>query len=120
MTTDGMYVGKYIKSCTPELALQVGMNLRWEDKREVEETTGLTAPAAVLESYYRSAFTVFFTAPNGKAVGVAGVTPDNRIWMLCTQTSEEFPHTFVKEARRWFMYLDAMYTNQRRVSTYIC
>jgi len=109
MTTDGMYVGKYIQPCTPELALQVGINLRWEDKREVEETTGLTAPAAVLESYYRSAFTVFFTVPNGKAAGVAGVTPDNRIWMLCTQASEEYPHTFVREARRWIKGLPNEY-----------
>ena len=101
MTTDGMYVGKYIQPCTPELALQVGPNLRWEDRREVEETTGLTGEAAVLESYYRSALSVYFTVPNGKAAGVAGVTPDNRIWMLCTKASEEYPHTFVREARRW-------------------
>lgn len=109
MTTNGMYVGKYIQPCTPELALQVGINLRWEDKREVEQTTGLTAPAAVLESYYRSAFAVFFTVPNGKAAGVAGVTPNNRIWMLCTQASEEYPHTFVREARRWLKSLPNEY-----------
>jgi hypothetical protein len=101
MTPNDMYAGKFIKPCTPELALQIGQSLRWEDKREVEETTGLTAPAAVLESYYRSAFTVYFTVPNGKAAGVAGVTPDNKIWMLCTQASEEYPHTFVREARKW-------------------
>ena len=85
MTTEGMYESKYIKPCTPELALKVGKTLRWEDKREVEETTGLTAPAAVLESYYRSSVSVFFVVPNGKAAGVAGITPDNLIWMLCTQ-----------------------------------
>jgi hypothetical protein len=84
MTTNDTYVGKYIQPCTPQLALEVGENLRWEDIREVEETTGLTAPAAVLESYYRSA-----------------LTPDNKIWMLCTKASEEYPHTFVREARRW-------------------
>ncbi len=99
MTTNDTYVGKYIQPCTPQLALEVGENLRWEDIREVEETTGLTAPAAVLESYYRSAFSVYFTVPNGKAAGVAGVTPDNKIWMLCTKASEEYPHTFVREAR---------------------
>ena len=60
MTTNDTYVGKYIQPCTPQLALEVGENLRWEDIREVEETTGLTAPAAVLESYYRSAFSVYF------------------------------------------------------------
>ena len=101
MTTNGIYAGKYIIPCTAQLAFDVGENLRWEDKREVEETTGLCATAAVLESYYRSAYSVFFTVPNGKAAGVAGVTPDNRIWMLCTKASEEYPHTFVREARKW-------------------
>lgn len=101
MTTNDTYVGKYIQPCTAQLAFDVGENLRWEDNREVEETTGLTATAAVLESYYRSALSVYFTVPNGKAAGVAGVAPDNKIWMLCTKASEEYPHTFVREARRW-------------------
>ena len=96
-----MYEGKYIKTCTPELALSVGLNLRYEDRSETEETSGLCAEAAILQSYFNSTFTVFFKVPNGKAAGVAGVTPQNVIWMLCTDASTEFPHTFVKEAKRW-------------------
>ena len=96
-----MYEGKYIQTCTPELALSVGLNLRYEDRRETEETSGLCAEAAILQSYFNSTFTVFFKVPNGKAAGVAGVTPQNVIWMLCTDASTEFPHTFVKEAKRW-------------------
>ena len=88
MTQNGIYAGKYIKPCTAQLAFDVGENLRWEDKREVEQVTGLCATAAVLQSYYNSAYSVYFTVPNGKAAGVAGVTPDNLIWMLCTQASE--------------------------------
>jgi hypothetical protein len=109
MTQSDTYVGKYIQPCTPQLALEVGEDLRWEDIREVEETTGLTAPAAVLESYYRSAYSVYFTVPNGKAAGVAGITPDNKIWMLCTKASEEYPHTFIREARRWLDSLPYTY-----------
>jgi hypothetical protein len=109
MTTDGIYAGKYIIPCTAQLAFDVGENLRWEDKREVEQTSGLSATAAVVESFYCSAYSVFFTVPNGKAAGVAGVTPDNRIWMLCTQASEEYPHTFVREARRWINSLPEKY-----------
>ena len=89
-----MHESKYIQPCTPELALEVGLNLRWEDRREVEETTGLCAEAVLGQC-------VFFKVPNGKAAGVAGVTPQNIIWMLCTEASTEFPHTFVREARRW-------------------
>ena len=98
---DDMYEGKYIQSCTPELALSVGLNLRYEDRRETEQTTGLTAEASIIESFYNSTYSVYFTVPNGKAAGVAGVTPQNLIWMLCTDASTEYPHTFVKEAKRW-------------------
>ena len=96
-----MHDSKYIQPCTPQLALEVGENLRYEDKREVEETMGLYAPVAVLQSYYNSAFSVYFTSPHGKAVGVAGVTPGNIIWMLCTDEGDNHPHTFVREAKRW-------------------
>ena len=98
-----MYEGKYIKPCTPELALSVGLNLRWEDRREVEQTTGYCAEAVIIQSYFNSAYgqCVYFEVPNGKAAGVAGVTPQNVIWMLCTEASTEYPHTFVREAKRW-------------------
>ena len=101
-TPDDMYVdSKFIKPCTPQLALEVGENLRRDDAREVEQTLGLHAPVAVLQSYYNSAFTVYFNDAHGKAAGVAGVTPENIIWMLCTPVIETRPHTFVREAKRW-------------------
>ena len=98
-----MHESKFIKPLTPELALSVGLNLRREDRREVEETTGWTAEAVCVQSYFNSAYgsSVYFEVPNGKAAGVAGVTPQNIIWMLCTEASTEYPHTFVKEAKRW-------------------
>ena len=103
ITKEDMYEGKFIKPCTPELALSVGQNLRREDRREAEETTGYCAEAVCINSYYNSAYgsCVYFKVPNGKAAGVAGVTPENVIWMLCTEASTEYPHTFVREARRW-------------------
>ena len=104
-----MHVSKYIHPCTPQHALEVGFNLRSEDRREVEETMGLAAPAAVLQSYYNSDISVYFTSPHGKAVGVAGVTADNIIWMLCTDEGDNHPHTFVREARRWVNSLDNPY-----------
>ena len=101
-TPDDMYVdSKFIKPCTPQLALEVGENLRRDDAREVKDTLGLHPPVGVLESYYNSAFTVYFHDAHGKAAGVAGVTPENIIWMLCTPVIETRPHTFVREAKRW-------------------
>ena len=108
-TQDDMYVGKYIQPCTPELALEVGLNLRFEDKREAEQTTGLHAPAAVLQAHLNSTYSVFFKVPNGKTAGVAGVTSQNTIWMLCTDACAEYPHTFVREARRWIASLSNPY-----------
>ena len=99
-----MYVdSKFIKPCTPQLALEVGLNLRDDDRREVEETVGLHAPVAVLQSHYNSAHgcSVYFHDAHGKAAGVAGVSSDNIIWMLCTPVIETKPHTFVREAKRW-------------------
>ena len=84
-----MHESKFIKPCTPELALSVGQNLRWEDRREVEQNSGYCAEAVIIQSYYNSAYgnCVYFEVPNGKAAGVAGVTPENVIWMLCTEAS---------------------------------
>ena len=99
-----MQEGKFtLKPLTAELALSVGQNLRLDDRREVEDTTGWTAEAVCVQSYYDSAYgsSVYFEVPNGKAAGVAGVTPENVIWMLCTEASAEHPYAFVKEARRW-------------------
>ena len=56
-----MYEGKYIQTCTPELALSVGLNLRYEDRRETEETSGLCAEASIIESFYNSAYCVYFS-----------------------------------------------------------
>ena len=103
ITPNDMDESKFIKPLTAELALSVGQNLRWEDRREAEETTGYCAEAICVNSFYNSAYgsSVYFEVPNGKAAGVAGVTPQNVIWMLCTEASTEYPHTFVREARRW-------------------
>ena len=102
-TPDDMYESKFIKPLTAELALSVGQNLRWEDRREAEQLSGYCAEAVCVQAFYNSAYgsSVYFEVPNGKAAGVAGVSPDNIIWMLCTEASTEYPHTFVREARRW-------------------
>ena len=102
-----MYESKFsykLKPCTPELALSVGQNLRWEDRREVEETLpGFCGEAITVNSYYLSEYggCVYFENPYGKAAGVAGVTPQNVIWMLCTDDNSKTPTTFVRLARRW-------------------
>ena len=40
---------------------------------------------------------------------MAGVTLTNAIWMLCTDASTEYPHTFIKESKRWIASLSNPY-----------
>jgi len=45
--------------------------------------------------------TVYFTVPNGKAAGMAGVYEDGEIWMVCTPAIYDYPLTFAREAKRF-------------------
>ena len=44
---------------------------------------------------------VYFTVPDGKTAGLAGVGDDGAIWMLCTPEIERYPITFAREAKRY-------------------
>ena len=91
---------KYIHPATVEAAIEVASNLRPEDRREVEEGHGLD-PIKELTFAAHSSSCVYFTVPNGKTAGMAGVGPENTIWMLCTPAIHEYPITFAREAKRF-------------------
>ena len=93
-------VSKYIHPLTIEAALKVAFNLRPEDRREVEEGHGLD-PMERLVWAAQNLSCVYFTTPNGKTAGMAGVGPDGAIWMLCTPAIHEYPVTFAREAKRF-------------------
>ena len=44
---------------------------------------------------------VYFTVPDGKTAGMAGVGQDGDIWMLCTPDIHRYPITFAREAKRY-------------------
>ena len=44
---------------------------------------------------------MYFTVPDGKTAGLAGVGDDGAIWMLCTPEIERYPITFAREAKRY-------------------
>ena len=44
---------------------------------------------------------VYFTVPDGKTAGMAGVGKDGDIWMLCTPEIHRYPITFAREAKRY-------------------
>ena len=44
---------------------------------------------------------VYFTVPDGKTAGMAGVGEQGDIWMLCTPDIHRYPITFAREAKRY-------------------
>jgi len=93
-------VPNYIHPITYEAALEVATNLRSDDRREVVEGHGLN-PMILLPLAAEEGSAVYFTVPDGKTAGLAGVGDDGTIWMLCTPEIERYPITFAREAKRF-------------------
>jgi hypothetical protein len=81
-------------------AYEVAANLRPDDRRELEEGHGHVPTIAIpLASLYGTC--VSFTVPDGRTAGLAGITPDNAVWMLTTPAIHEYPLTFARESKRF-------------------
>jgi len=93
-------VPNYIHPATDEAAIEVASNLRPDDLREVVEGHGVDPTTELLHAAHNSS-SVYFTVPNGKTAGMAGVGRDGTIWMLCTPAIHEYPITFAREAKRF-------------------
>jgi len=93
-------VPNYIHPLTLEAATEVVSNLRPDDFREVTEGHGmeLTYVASLMSS---NPSYVYFTVPDGKTAGMAGVGAGGEIWMLCTPDIHRYPITFAREAKRY-------------------
>ena len=93
-------MSKFIHPITLEAAKEVASNLRPEDHREVEEGHGhdpiVHVPLGALIGD-----SVYFTVPDGRLAGIAGVHENGQIWMLCTPAIHKYPITFAREARRF-------------------
>ena len=97
---DFINVSNYIHPITLEAATEVASNLRPDDLREVEEGHGIDPTLRpFLMSQNRSY--VYFTVPDGKTAGMAGVGKEGDIWMLCTPEIHRYPITFAREAKRY-------------------
>ena len=83
-----------------EAAVEVASNLRPDDYKEVYEGHG-HFPLFHLPQVAFIGDTVYFTVPNGKTAGLAGVHTNGAIWMLCTPAIHEYPITFAREAKRF-------------------
>ena len=90
----------YIHPITTEAAEEVASNLRPDDLREVVEGHGID-PKFFLPKVAQEGSAVYFTVPDGKTAGLAGVGDGGTIWMLCTSEIHRYPITFAREAKRY-------------------
>ena len=93
-------MSKFIHPITWEAAKEVASNLRPEDHREVEEGHGHD-PIVHIPSGALIGDSVYFTMPDGRLAGIAGVHGNGQIWMLCTPAIHKYPMTFAREAKRF-------------------
>ncbi len=93
-------MSKFIHPLTLEAAKEVASNLRPDDYKEVKEGHGHD-PMEVIPLACLNKNSVYFTVPDGRLAGVAGVHENGQIWMLCTPAIHDYPVTFAREARRF-------------------
>ena len=93
-------LSKYIHPITLQAALEVASNLRSDDFRELSDGHGLD-PLLYLAAMSSDPSAVYFTAPSGKAAGMAGVGDKGDIWMLCTNEIHKTPILFSRQAKRF-------------------
>lgn len=93
---------------TLEAAKYVASRLLPEDLRELEEGYGYTSLEMALEAPSLGSG-VSFTMPNGETAGIGGVTPNHKVWMLCTDAVLTHPIAFVRLAKSYLHSLDNPY-----------
>jgi len=100
LTPNSTNVSDYIHPITVKAALEVASNLLPADYREIMEGHGAD-PFKYLLLEAAKAECVYFSGPSGRTAGMAGVEPDGRIWMLCTDVILDTPIKFAREAKRY-------------------
>ena len=93
-------MSNYIHPATLEAATQVASNLLDEDRMEITEGHGHDPESALIVGMNNSD-SVYFEVPNGDIAGMAGISSDGKIWMVCTPAIYQYPHTFAREAKRY-------------------
>ena len=97
---DFINVSNYIHPLTLEAATEVASNLRPDDLREVKDGHGIDPTTLPFQMSQNPSY-VYFTVPDGKTAGMAGVGQEGDIWMLCTPDIHRYPITFAREAKRY-------------------
>lgn len=93
-------MSKFIHPITLEAAYEVASNLRDEDAEECIEGHGIN-PTIDIPLSVMKGDNVYFTVPDGRIAGLAGVYENGQIWMLTTPAILDYPHTFARECKRF-------------------
>ncbi len=99
------YKSKYIRTATLEDAIRVSSRLLPADYSELTEGHGHDPVMALIFSIH-GGDSISFVSPDDKELvcGMAGVHKNGQIWMLCTPEIHNYPHHFVRHAKK---YVDA-------------
>ena len=84
---------------TKEAAFTLASHLTFEDKRECTEGHGID-PFLLAIGALSGDDSYYFKAPDGKSAAIGGVENDGKIWMLCTDSVNEYPRTFARDCKR--------------------
>ena len=83
--------------------------LRYEDKREILDSTGLNPYQAVSECFNSSEICLTIVDTKNIPVGIFGVTEDGAIWLLATPEINRIRFSFLRESRKVVNLLNQKY-----------
>ena len=84
--------------------------LRFEDKREILDSTGLNPYQALRECFTCSEISLTIVDTKNIPVGIFGVSEDGAIWLLATPEIKRIRFSFLRESRKVVNLLNKKYT----------
>ena len=83
--------------------------LRFEDKREILDSTGLNPYQALRECFTCSEISLTIVDTKNIPVGIFGVSEDGAIWLLATPEIKRIRFSFLRESRKVVNLLNKKY-----------
>ena len=98
-----------IRKTIPEDIDFLAPRLRYEDKREILDSTGLNPYQALTECFNCSEISLTIVDTKNIPVGIFGVSEDGAIWLLATPDIKRIRFSFLRESRKVVNLLNHKY-----------
>ena len=98
-----------IRKTIPEDIDFLAPRLRFEDKREILDSTGLNPYQALTECFSCSEISLTIVDTKNIPVGIFGVSEDGAIWLLATPDIKRIRFSFLRESRKVVNLLNHKY-----------